>query len=107
MANDHQNGEYDICYQSLREPRFGAAVPIFYNLHVMVVGEQDSLWWALHEREIREMDEVFKGTRWMPWHQEAMKDVGACDKPRRAGKRATTRGFPNGETQSESCRTSQ
>jgi len=41
----------------------------------------------------------------MPWHQEAMKDVGACDKPRRAGKRAMTRGFPNGETQSGSCRT--
>src|SRR5204863_508799 len=40
----------------------------------------------------------------MPWHQEAMKDVGACDKPRRAGKRAMTRGFPNGETWSGSCR---
>jgi len=23
-----------------------------------------------------------KGTRWMPWHQESMKDVGGCDKPR-------------------------
>jgi len=33
-----------------------------------------------------------------------MKDVGACDKPRRAGKRAMTRGFPNGETRSGSCR---
>jgi len=22
--------------------------------------------------------------RWMPWHQEAMKDVDNCDKPRRA-----------------------
>jgi len=53
------------------------------------------------------LGQVIKGTRWMPWHQEAMKDVGACDKPRRAGKRATTRGCPNGETQSESCRTSQ
>jgi hypothetical protein len=22
-----------------------------------------------------------KGVRWMPWHQEAMKDVVRCDKP--------------------------
>ena len=34
----------------------------------------------------------------MPWRQEAMKDVGACDKPRGAGKHAMIRGFPNGET---------
>ena len=42
--------------------------------------------------------QVTKGARWMPWHQEAMKDVGACDKPRGAGKRAIIRGFPNGVT---------
>ena len=23
-----------------------------------------------------------KGTRWMPWHLESMKDVNGCDKPR-------------------------
>lgn len=23
-----------------------------------------------------------KGARWMPWHQQAMKDVVSCDKPR-------------------------
>lgn len=28
----------------------------------------------------------------------SMKDVGACDKVRRAGKHAMTRTFPNGET---------
>jgi hypothetical protein len=28
-----------------------------------------------------------------------MKDVGACDKPRGAGKHAMIRGCPNGETQ--------
>ena len=44
-----------------------------------------------------------KGTWWMPWHQEPMKDVGACDKPREVGNRAVIRGFPNGETQLESC----
>ena len=29
-----------------------------------------------------------KSTRWMPWCQEAMKDVASCDKPRGAAKRA-------------------
>ena len=27
-------------------------------------------------------DEYEKGVRWMPWRQEAMKDVARCDKPR-------------------------
>jgi hypothetical protein len=36
---------------------------------------------------------------WMPWRQQAMKDVVACDKPRGAGKQALIRGFPNGATQ--------
>ena len=35
---------------------------------------------------------------WMPWRQQAMKDVVACDKPRGAGKQALIRGFPNGAT---------
>jgi hypothetical protein len=42
-----------------------------------------------------------KSTWWMPWHQEPMKDVGACDKPREVGNRAVIRGFPNGETRLE------
>jgi hypothetical protein len=42
--------------------------------------------------------QVTKGTRWMPWHQEPMKDVGACDKPRGVGNQTSIRGFPNGET---------
>ena len=29
--------------------------------------------WMRMERE--------KGIRWMPWHQEAMKDVARCEKP--------------------------
>ena len=36
--------------------------------------------------------------RWMPRHQEPMKDVVTCDKPRGAGGRALIRGFPNGGT---------
>ena len=31
---------------------------------------------------------VLLGIRWMPWHQELMKDVAACDMPRGAGERA-------------------
>ena len=47
--------------------------------------------------------QVTKGTRWMPRHQEPMKDVGGCDKPRGAVNQAVIRGCPNGETQLESC----
>ena len=42
--------------------------------------------------------QVNKRTRRMPWRQQAMKDVVACDKPRGASKQALIRGFPNGET---------
>jgi hypothetical protein len=39
-----------------------------------------------------------KGIRWMPWHQESMKGVDGCDKPRLGAEQPLTRGFPNGET---------
>ena len=42
--------------------------------------------------------QVNKRTWWMPWQLEAMKDVGACDKARGAGKRALILAFLNGET---------
>jgi hypothetical protein len=42
--------------------------------------------------------QVNKRTWWMPWRQKAMKDVIACDKLRGAGKYASIRRFPNGET---------
>ncbi len=41
---------------------------------------------------------VVVGIRWMPWHQELMKDVAACDMPRGVGERAVIRGCPNGGT---------
>ena len=31
--------------------------------------------------------EYEKGIRWMPWHQEATKDVARCEKPRGAASR--------------------
>ena len=37
-----------------------------------------------------------KGTWWMPWHQEPMKDVDDCDKPRGGVEQPLIRGFPNG-----------
>jgi hypothetical protein len=30
---------------------------------------------------IMEAIKCLKGVQWMPWHQEAMKDVVRCDKP--------------------------
>ena len=42
--------------------------------------------------------QVTKCTRRMPWQLEAMKDVGACDKARGAGKQALILAFLNGET---------
>jgi hypothetical protein len=42
--------------------------------------------------------QVLLGARWMPWHQEPMKDVGACDMPRVVGNQTVIRGFPNGVT---------
>jgi hypothetical protein len=42
--------------------------------------------------------EVCKGARWMPGHQEPMKDVGGRDSPRGVVNLAVIRGFPNGVT---------
>ena len=39
-----------------------------------------------------------KSIRWMPWHLEAMKDVGNCDKLRVAVTQALIRRSPNGKT---------
>ena len=40
----------------------------------------------------------------MPWYQEAMKDVGSCDKLRGAATQALIRRCPNGETRAGECR---
>lgn len=48
--------------------------------------------------------QVVEGIRWMPWHQEPMKDVGGCVKPRGVASQTLIRGFPNGGTWPESCR---
>jgi hypothetical protein len=43
-------------------------------------------------------DQEKKGTRWMPWRQEPMKDVGGCDKPGEGADHPLIPGCPNGET---------
>jgi hypothetical protein len=48
------------------------------------------------------LDQVVKGARWMPGHQEPMKDVGGRDSPRGAVNQAVIRGCPNGETRQPS-----
>ena len=45
--------------------------------------------------------QAIKGVWWMPWCQEAMKDVVSCDKLRGAAKQALIRRFLNGETHLE------
>ena len=55
---------------------------------IVVVSILFVLWFCL----------VVLGIRWMPWHQELMKDVVAGDSPRGVGERAVIRGCPNGGT---------
>jgi hypothetical protein len=43
-------------------------------------------WWASGDMRGRDLERE-KGIRWMPWHQEAMKDVARCEKPRGAASR--------------------
>ena len=69
--------------------RFLGGVPLLVVVIVLV------LCWLEYQGCVFE---VFKGTRWMPWHQEPMKDVGACDMPRGVGNQTLIRGFPNGGT---------
>jgi hypothetical protein len=50
-------------------------------------GEDGSCAWWVGLRKQSEDLERDKGIRWMPWHQEAMKDVARCEKPRGAASR--------------------
>ena len=57
----------------------------------MEVGERKSDGWFLcmvgsslnvfNVQAVVRIIERQKGIRWMPWHQEAMKDVARCEKP--------------------------
>jgi hypothetical protein len=72
-----------------------------------IILDRNVLWgdWLLFENctvDASICGQVFKGTRWMPWHQEPMKDVGGRDRPRGVVNRAVIRGCPNGETRQSS-----
>ncbi len=72
---------------------------------VPVLGVSGLGVWSLFENctvDASICGQVFKGARWMPWHQEPMKDVGGRDRPRGAVNRALIRGCPNGETRQSS-----
>jgi len=43
-------------------------------------------WWMARRKACFDLERE-KGIRWMPWHQEAMKDVARCEKPRGAASR--------------------
>ena len=55
----------------------------------------------------RHLGQATKGARWMPRHQEAMKDVTTCDKPRGAGRKRRSvdlrMGQPGGRNGPSSC----
>ena len=59
--------------------------------------EGASSWSAVGTRRQR-FGQASKGRRWMPWRQEAMKDVDSCEKLREAANQALIRRCPNGET---------
>ena len=60
---------------------FGSAREL-NGLHApsMQAAQQDRGGASRRERDAR--DQASKGIWWMPWHQEAMKDVARCEKPR-------------------------
>jgi hypothetical protein len=57
----------------------------------------------LHSGREHLCGQVVKGERWMPWHQEPMKDVGGRDRPGGAVNRAVIPGCPNGVTRHQLC----
>jgi hypothetical protein len=48
--------------------------------------------------------QAIKGTRWMPWRWEAMKDAVDSEMPRVVVKQTLIRGCPNGATRRGLCR---
>ena len=52
------------------------AFPVFLGV------DGSCTWWVFLRSDAGKIDlERDKGIRWMPWHQEAMKDVARCEKP--------------------------
>jgi hypothetical protein len=48
---------------------------------VAVAPVRDGLAWKVTGQPRDRIERLEKGIWWMPWRQEAMKDVARCDKP--------------------------
>ena len=76
------------------------------SVKIGTANECDDL--AICRRTSREVTssggQASKGIRWMPWYQEAMKDVAKLRKATVSRMQASTRRSPNRETGRESCR---
>ena len=70
------NPELVVWFECCAYPRMGAAL-----LHLMRDGAVLGAAWSCVRAAAADLEQV-KGVRWMPWRQEAMKDVARCDKPR-------------------------
>ena len=69
-----------FCYAKLRGFYFVKHYRDFATQNSGVDGS--CTWWAACRSDLTGVDiERDKGIRWMPWHQEAMKDVARCEKP--------------------------
>ena len=62
-----------VCGAALWGFRVPVMVPVHGGFAGLPRGLGFGVGWMRMERE--------KGIRWMPWHQEAMKDVARCEKP--------------------------
>jgi hypothetical protein len=61
---------------------FDLNVPLSMSRGAFVVAKVETELGRFLKRSSSAHRQDSKGTRWMPWHQETMKDVDGCDKPR-------------------------
>ena len=107
----------DAILGHFRARRCGAAATVFFNKmesrkgarHRLSTMSQVIVWVCCTSALLCNPDvlglygQANKRIRWMPWRQEAMKDVVSCEKLRGAAKQALIRRCPNGETRPRSC----
>ena len=103
-------GGWWVGLSTLLGPEGSLTSCVWVGLLVRTIAAGREGWWGVCrpcvenftvDASIFVVQQATKGNRWMPRHQEPMKDVVTCDKPRGAGKRASIRGSPNRETSKE------
>ena len=73
----------DSLAEDLRAPRSGQAPPpLFADLENCTVANDTGITGLKPSGFSQDHRQDSKGTWWMPWHQESMKGVNGCDKPR-------------------------